>query len=290
MKGMCFMPTILEETRFILNKYNIKADKKLGQNFLISDDAVNRIIEKSEVTKSDLVIEIGPGLGTLTKELLERAGKVICIELDTRMVKILNERFSLYDNFEIIHDDILKVDLKSIIKREKENQNMKEAKIVANLPYYITTPIIMKLLEEKMDLKTITVMVQKEVADRLTALPGTKKSGAITYGVYYYAEAEEVLEVLPESFIPAPEVTSEVIQFKIRKEPPVFVGNDKKMFQIIKCAFTQRRKTLLNSLVNTNIFNSKEHGSKILKEVNLKENVRPEELTLEDFARIADLV
>ena len=290
MQGMCFMPTILEETRFILNKYNIKADKKLGQNFLISDDAVNRIIEKSEVTKSDLVIEIGPGLGTLTKELLERAGKVICIELDTRMVKILNERFSLYDNFEIIHDDILKVDLKSIIKREKENQNMKEAKIVANLPYYITTPIIMKLLEEKLDLKTITVMVQKEVADRLTALPGTKKSGAITYGVYYYAKAEEVLEVLPESFIPAPEVTSEVIQFKIRKEPPVFVGDDKKMFQIIKCAFTQRRKTLLNSLVNTNIFNSKEHGSKILKEVNLKENVRPEELTLEDFARIADLL
>lgn len=284
------MPTILEETRFILNKYNIKADKKLGQNFLISDDAVNRIIEKSEVTKSDLVIEIGPGLGTLTKELLERAGKVICIELDTRMVKILNERFSLYDNFEIIHDDILKVDLKSIIKREKENQNMKEAKIVANLPYYITTPIIMKLLEEKLDLKTITVMVQKEVADRLTALPGTKKSGAITYGVYYYAEAEEVLEVLPQSFIPAPEVTSEVIQFKIRKDPPVFVGDDKKMFQIIKCAFTQRRKTLLNSLVNTNIFNSKEHGSKILKEVNLKENVRPEELTLEDFVRIADLL
>ena len=284
------MPTILEETRFILNKYNIKADKKLGQNFLISDDAVNRIIEKSEVTKSDLVIEIGPGLGTLTKELLERAGKVICIELDTRMVKILNERFSLYDNFEIIHDDILKVDLKSIIKREKENQNMKEAKIVANLPYYITTPIIMKLLEEKLDLKTITVMVQKEVADRLTALPGTKKSGAITYGVYYYAKAEEVLEVLPESFIPAPEVTSEVIQFKIRKDSPVFVGDDKKMFQIIKCAFTQRRKTLLNSLVNTNIFNSKEHGSKILKEVNLKENVRPEELTLEDFARIADLI
>ena len=284
------MPTILEETRFILNKYNIKADKKLGQNFLISDDAVSRIIEKSEVTKSDLVIEIGPGLGTLTKELLERAGKVICIELDTRMVKILNERFSLYDNFEIIHDDVLKVDLKSIIKREKESQNIKEAKIVANLPYYITTPIIMKLLEEKLDLKTITVMVQKEVADRLTALPGTKKSGAITYGVYYYAEAEEVLEVLPESFIPAPEVTSEVIQFKIRKEPPVLVGDDKKMFQIIKCAFTQRRKTLLNSLVNTNIFNSKEHGSKILKEVNLKENVRPEELTLEDFARIADLV
>ena len=225
----------------------------------------------------------------MTKELLERAGKVICIELDVRMVKILKERFALYNNFEIINEDVLKVDLKSIIRKEK-NETIKDAKIVANLPYYITTPIIMKLLEEKLDLKTITVMVQKEVADRLTAVPGTKKSGAITYGVYYYAKAEEVLEVLPESFIPAPEVTSEVIQFKIRKEPPVFVGDDKKMFQIIKCAFTQRRKTLLNSLVNTNIFNSKEHGSKILKEVNLKENVRPEELTLEDFARIADLL
>ena len=261
------MPNILDETRFILNKYNIKADKKLGQNFLISDEAVSKIIDSSDITENDLVIEIGPGLGTLTKELLERAGKVICIELDSRMVKILKERFSLYDNFEIIHEDVLKVDLELIIQNEKKKESIKNAKIVANLPYYITTPIIMKLLEEKLDLTTITVMVQKEVADRLTALPGTKKAGAITYSVYYYAEAFEILEVLPENFIPAPEVTSEVIQFKIRKEPPICVDDDKKLFKVIKCAFTQRRKTLLNSLVNTNILDSKEQGEKILKEL-----------------------
>ncbi len=283
------MPTILEETKFIMNKYNIKADKKLGQNFLIKDEAVNEIIESSKITKSDLVIEIGPGLGTLTKELLERAGKVICIELDVRMVKILKERFALYKNFEIINEDVLKVDLKSIIQKEK-NETIKDAKIVANLPYYITTPIIMKLLEEKLDLKTITVMVQKEVADRLTALPGTKKSGAITYSVYYYAEAKEILEVAPENFIPAPEVTSEVIQFKIRKEPPVQVKDEKKLFQIIKCAFTQRRKTLLNSLVNTNILKDKEQGIEILKKLNIKENTRPEELSLENFAKITDTI
>ena len=148
----------------------------------------------------------------------------------------------------------------------------------------------MKLLEEKLDLTTITVMVQKEVADRLTAIPGSKKAGAITYSVYYYAEAFEILEVLPENFIPAPEVTSEVIQFKIRKEPPICVDDDKKLFKVIKCAFTQRRKTLLNSLVNTNILDSKEQGEKILKELSLKENVRPEELSLKDFARISDRV
>lgn len=282
------MQTILQETKFIMNKYNIKANKNLGQNFLISQETVNHIIESSKIGKQDLIIEIGPGLGTLTKELLERAGKVICIELDPKMITILKDRFSLYNNFEIIHEDVLKVDLQQIIQKEKQNEDIKQAKIVANLPYYITTPIIMKLLEEKLELETITVMVQKEVADRLTAIPGGKNTGAITYSVYYYAEANEVAEVDKNSFIPAPEVTSEVIQFKIRKQPPIQVSSEKDMFKIIKNAFTQRRKTLLNALTNTHIFESKEQGLRIFQDLNLKENVRAEELSLEDFAKITE--
>ena len=171
------MENILEETRFIMKKYNIKANKSLGQNFLINEDVVNSIVNCSNITKDDLVIEIGPGLGTLTKFLLEKAGKVICIELDTKMLKILDDRFSLYDNFQIINNDVLKVDLKSLIKSEKENNQIKNVKIVANLPYYITTPIIMKLLEEELELESITVMIQKEVADRLIAIPGQKILG-----------------------------------------------------------------------------------------------------------------
>lgn len=169
------MQDIYQETKYIMNKYKIKANKSLGQNFLVSQQVVDNIVESSEITKEDLVIEIGPGLGTLTKELLDRAGKVICIELDKNMIKILEDRFSLYNNFEIIFNDVLKVDLNKIIKEEKENNNLKNAKIVANLPYYITTPIIMKLLEEKLDLESITVMIQKEVADRLIAIPWRKK-------------------------------------------------------------------------------------------------------------------
>lgn len=179
------------KTKYIMKKYGITANKNLGQNFLINEDVVNNIVNSSEISKQDLVIEIGPGLGTLTEKLLEKAGKVIAIELDERMIKILNDRFSLYDNFELINEDVLKVNLAEIIKKEKENNNFLNAKIVANLPYYITTPIIMKLLEEELDIKSITVMIQKEVAERLIAVPGDKFSGAITYCVYYYAEKED---------------------------------------------------------------------------------------------------
>lgn len=284
------MENILQDTQFIMKKYKIKANKSLGQNFLISNQVVNNIVECSNITKDDLVIEIGPGLGTLTKELLEKAGKVICIELDKKMIKILNDRFSLYENFELINDDVLKVNLNRIIKREKEENNFKSAKIVANLPYYITTPIIMKLLEERINLESITVMIQKEVADRLIAKPGERESGAITYTVYYYSEATDVMEVPKESFIPEPEVTSKVIKLDIRKEPPVKVKSRGVMFKIIKSAFMQRRKTLLNALTNTKVFLSKEEGIKILKELGLDENVRAEQLTLEDFANITDKI
>lgn len=222
--------------------------------------------------------------------MLEKAGKVICVELDSKMLKILEDRFKLYNNFELLHQDILKVDLKEIIKNEKKNPEIKNVKIVANLPYYITTPIIMKLLEEKLDLSTITVMVQKEVGDRLIATPGKKDTGAITYTVYYYAVAEGILNVPKESFIPAPEVTSEVIKFTIRKEAPVNVVDKNIMFKIIKSAFMQRRKTLLNALTNTKVFINKEEGEKILTKLGLDINVRAEKLTLQNFADITNMI
>ena len=284
------MSDLLEETRFLMKKYHIKANKSLGQNFLISNEVVEKIVDCSNISKDDLVIEIGPGLGTLTKELLEKAGKVVAIELDKKMLSILKDRFSLYHNFSLINKDVLKVDLNQLIKEEKEKNGFKRAKIVANLPYYITTPIIMKLLEEKLDLESITVMIQKEVADRLVAIPGEKDTGAITYSVYYYSEAESVLEVPNNSFIPEPEVTSKVIKLNIRKETPVEVKSRKVMFRIIKCAFMQRRKTLLNALVNAKVFLNKEEGLKILKELNLDENIRAEKLNLQNFADITNKI
>ena len=282
------MENILEETKFIMKKYNIKANKNLGQNFLINEQVVKNIVECSNIEKQDLVIEIGPGLGTLTKYLLEKAGKVICIELDTKMLKILEDRFSLYNNFELINNDVLKVDLKNIIEKEKAKGKIKKVKIVANLPYYITTPIIMKLLEEELELESITVMIQKEVADRLIATPGEKNTGAITYSVYYYATSEAIMEVPNSSFIPEPAVTSKVIKLNIRKEPIVTPQDKEKMFKIIKCAFMQKRKTLINSLANNKILTNKQQGIEILKTLQINENIRPEELTLEQFEKISD--
>lgn len=284
------MDNILQETKYIMNKYHIKANKSLGQNFLINQEVVEAIVESSQISKEDLVIEIGPGLGTLTKYLLEKARKVICIELDKKMIKILEDRFSLYENFTLINQDVLKVDLQELIEKEKQNKEIKNVKIVANLPYYITTPIIMKLLEEQLDLESITVMIQKEVADRLIAIPGEKETGAITYSVYYYAQAQGILEVPNSSFIPEPEVTSKVIKLTIRKEPPIEVKSKEVMFRIIKCAFMQRRKTLLNALVNTNVFKNKEQGVQILSALGIEINSRAEKLTLEDYARMTDLI
>ena len=281
------MENILEETRSIMKKYNIRANKSLGQNFLINEEVVESIVNSSEITKIDMVIEIGPGLGTLTKYLLEKAGKVLCIELDSKMIKILNDRFSECSNFEIINEDVLKVDLNKIIKENKEKSEIENVKIVANLPYYITTPIIMKLLEEKLDIKSITVMIQKEVADRLIETPGGKNTGAITHTVYYYCESEKIMEVPNSSFIPEPEVTSEVIKMNLRETPAVEIANTKVMFMIIKSAFMQRRKTLLNALTNTKVFVNKQEGIEILEKLNLDENVRAENLSIQEFANIA---
>lgn len=278
-----------EETKFIMKKYGISANKSLGQNFLINDEVVTKIIEKAEISKEDLVIEIGPGLGTLTKKLLKHAGKVIAIELDKRMIEILIDRFKLYNNFELINEDVLKVDLNKLIKENIRN-NIKNAKIVANLPYYITTPIIMKLLEEKLPIKSITVMIQKEVADRLIDKPGEKNSGAITYSVYYYAEAEEVLKVMPNSFIPEPSVESKVIKLNIREKNAVQVQDEKLMFRIIKYTFMQRRKTLVNALEKSGIFESKKEIIEILQKLGINEKIRGEALSLEDYSNIANFV
>ena len=238
------MENILQETKFIMDKYHIRANKSLGQNFLINEEIINAIVDCSDITKEDLVIEIGPGLGTLTKYLLEKAYKVICIELDKKMVNILKDRFSLYENFELLNKDVLQVDLKNIIKEEKNKNQIKKVKVVANLPYYITTPIIMKLLEEELDLDTITVMIQKEVADRLIATPGDKQTGAITYSVYYYAEAQAIIEVPNDSFVPVPEVTSKVIKLNIRKDAPVKIERKDILFRIIKCSLKLLKQVL----------------------------------------------
>ena len=278
---------LTQETKFIMDKYNITANKNYGQNFLIDEFIVNSIIEKAEVCKEDLIIEIGPGLGTLTSNLIKKAGRVICIELDSNMINILNDRFSLYNNFELIHNDILKVNLKSIIEKNLDTFNLKKAKVVANLPYYITTPIIMKLLEEKLNLYTITVMVQKEVAIRLTEKPGNKETGAITYSINYYTNPEIILKVPKTSFIPSPKVDSAVIQLTVLKEPKIKLKNEKLFFKIIKVAFMQKRKTLLNSLSNSNII-EKSDLEKILQELNIDTKIRAEQLSLEEFAKISD--
>lgn len=283
------MENLYNKTKFILKKYNISANKSLGQNFLINDSVVNKIVESAEITKNDLVIEIGPGLGNLTEFLIEKAGKVIAIELDQRMLEILNDRFSLYDNFEIINEDVLKVNLNELISKNK-NSEIKNAKIVANLPYYITTPIIMKLLEEKLDIETITVMVQKEVADRLIAIPGEKLSGAITYSVYYYATSENVTIVENNSFIPEPEVDSEVIKLSIRKNPPVELLDEDQFFKTVKASFMQRRKTLINALVNGGILKSKQDAKKLFDDLNMNYNTRGESLSIEMFAEISNYI
>lgn len=284
------MQNLIKETKFILDKYNIKANKNLGQNFLIDENVVDSIIDAANISNNDLIIEIGPGLGTLTKKLLEQSKKVICIELDSRMISILNDRFKLYNNIEIINDDVLNVNLKQIIEREKSQQEIQEVKIVANLPYYITTPIVMKLLEDKLDIESITIMIQKEVADRLVSKPGEQLSGAISYAISYYTKPEKILYVPKEAFLPSPEVNSEVIKLNILEKPPVEVENEKLFFKIIKLSFMQRRKTLVNALYNGKLMENKEDIENMLNQLSIDTKIRGEKLTLSDFSKITNFL
>lgn len=269
------------ETDFLLKKYNLKAKKSLGQNFLISEEIVNNIVEVAGVTKEDTVIEIGPGLGTLTCKLAEAANEVIAIELDDDMINVLSERFSLYDNVNLIHADVLKTNLPELI------ENKSSVKVVANLPYYITTPIVMKLLEENLKIDQITVMVQKEVGERFTASPNGKEYGAITVSINYYTEPSIAIDVPRDNFDPIPDVDSCVVNLKVRKER-MKLKNEKNFFKVIKAAFSQRRKNIANSLMG--VGKSKQEVKEMLEALELDSNLRAENLSIETFARIADYI
>lgn len=278
--------SVYDDTREILKKYNIKADKSLGQNFLISDEVVDGIVDSANIEKEDIVIEIGPGLGVLTNLLLQKSNNVIAVELDSRMVSILKDRFKEKDNFTIIHEDILKVDLAKIINDRKSSNS--KVKVVANLPYYISTPIIMKLLENNEIIDEIIVMVQKEVGERLTAKTGERLAGAITYAVSYYSNASKVIDVPKESFIPSPKVESVVIKLELKKN--VQEENKELLFKIIKSAFAQRRKTLENALINGKIVISKEKIQEIFDELGIEKNVRGENLSLEQYESLCKII
>ncbi len=279
---------IPQNTIAVLQKYNFNFQKKYGQNFLIDTHVLEKIMDAAEITKEDCVVEIGPGIGTMTQYLAERAGEVVAVEIDKNLIPILEETLSEYDNVTIINEDILKVDLNRIV--EEKNQG-KPVKVVANLPYYITTPIIMGLFENQVPLKSITIMVQKEVADRMQVGPGTKDYGALSLAVQYYAKPEIVAIVPPNCFIPRPNVGSAVIRLTRYEETPVKVKNEKFMFSLIRASFNQRRKTLANGLANaTNLPLSREKVTEALEKMGLSPTIRGEALTLEQFAELSDLL
>ena len=272
----------------IIQKYEFMFQKKFGQNFLIDTHVLEKIISSAGVTKEDCVLEIGPGIGTMTQYLAENARQVVAVEIDKNLIPILGETLAGYDNVTVINEDILKVDIKEIA--EKYNGG-RPIKVVANLPYYITTPIIMGLFESGVPIDNITVMVQKEVADRMQEGPGSKDYGALSLAVQYYAEPEIVANVPPNCFIPRPNVGSAVIRLTRHKELPVQVKNAEMMFRIIRAAFNQRRKTLQNGLNNSSdLPYSKEQVAAAIEQMGLPATVRGEALSLEQFARLSDIL
>ena len=271
----------------ILKKYNFDFKKKFGQNFLVDANVLDNIVSAAEIESDDFVLEIGPGMGSMTQVLCERAKKVIAVEIDKKLIPVLEETLAAYDNVRVINEDILKTDINEFVR---ENDG-KPIKIVANLPYYITTPLIMQLLESKSMLKSITVMVQSEVAERMQASPGSKDYGALSLAVQFYANPKVVMRVSPECFMPKPNVESSVIRLECFEESPLKVVDEKLMFKLIRASFNQRRKTLANGIKNASFLDySREDVLKALEKMDLSETVRGEALSLRQFAELSDLL
>ena len=277
-----------QKTIEIIQKYEFAFQKKFGQNFLIDTHVLDKIISAAEITKDDLVVEIGPGIGTMTQYLACAAREVVAIEIDKMLIPILQDTLSAYDNVTIINEDVLKVDLN---KLAEEKNGGRPVKVVANLPYYITTPIIMGLFENHVPLHSITIMVQKEVADRMRMGPGTKDYGALSLAVQYYAEPYLVANVPPNCFMPRPNVGSAVIKLTVHEETPVTVRDEKLMFRLIRASFNQRRKTLANGLKNSpELHYSKEQIEEAIEKLGTSSSIRGEALTLEQFAKLSDIL
>ncbi len=277
-----------QNTIEVLQKYKFNFQKKFGQNFLIDTHVLDKIIASAEITKDDFVLEIGPGIGTMTQYLAQAAGEVVAVEIDKNLIPILEDTLNGYENVSVINDDVLKVDIEALAR---ERNDGKPIKVVANLPYYITTPIIMGLFEKHVPLKSITVMVQKEVADRMQVGPGTKDYGALSLAVQYYAKPYIVANVPPNCFMPRPKVGSAVIRLDRYDEPPVKVKDERLMFKIIRASFNQRRKTLANGLNNSpEISVSKEIITEAIESLGRGASVRGEALTLEEFAKLSDRI
>ncbi len=268
-----------EVVHYICKRFDIKMSKKLGQNFLIKRGIVDEIVHAAELTVGEPVLEVGPGIGTLTQGLAQSGADVTAIELDRRLLEVLDTTLASYDNVRIIHGDVLKLDLPTIM-------NQKPFKVVANLPYYITTPIIMSLLESKLPIERLVVMVQKEVALRMVAKPGTKDYGALSVAVQYYTEPDIVLDVPPKSFLPAPAVTSSVIRCVLRDKPPVDVIDEKLLFRVVKAGFAQRRKTFSNTMKTTGL--TRDRIEELLAKANIDGQRRGETFTLQEFADVAN--
>ena len=273
-------------TSVILQKYDFVIQKRFGQNFLIDGRIIEKIIEAADISKEDFVLEIGPGIGTMTQYLAEASREVAAVEIDRKLIPVLEDTLKDWDNVTVIHEDILKTDLRRLAE---EKNGGKPLKVVANLPYYITTPVILYLFENNVPLKSVTVMVQKEVADRMLSGPGTKDYGALSLAVSYYADIKVAATVSRNCFIPKPNVESAVVHMKRYEQPPVDVSDEKLLFRLIRASFNQRRKTLANGIKNSpELPCSREEAEQALRECGLPVNVRGEALTLEEFARLSN--